>query len=197
MMPRVIKNGMKWMPSFCNVLFFSTSKKLRRAFEEETAKRNFLVFCAGPKFQPHFSSLSLNNKSKKSLDRPLVWHDKNLILVRVLSHSSSFIKTWVTGRFFFFLFDFFLSVCLSVCCAQIYDSNESDRKRLNHRLSFTSSCRNCWRIVTGCDGNPLFWRDRDAGSFFSWCSWLLEFGISCLVFYTCSRECIKRTDEDI
>ena len=36
------------------------------------------------------------------------------------------------------LVDFFLSVCLSVCCAQIYDSNESDRKRLNRRLSFTS-----------------------------------------------------------
>ncbi len=45
----------------------------------------------------------------------------------------------MTGRFFFFLLtSSSLSVCLSVCCAQIYDSNESDRKRLNRRLSFTS-----------------------------------------------------------
>lgn len=33
------------------------------------------------------------------------------------------------------LVDFFLSVCLSVCCAQIYDSNESDRKRLNRHAA--------------------------------------------------------------
>jgi hypothetical protein len=41
------------MPSFCNVLFFSTSKKLRRAFEEETAKRNFL-FVRDLNFNPIF-----------------------------------------------------------------------------------------------------------------------------------------------
>ena len=132
------------MPSFCNVLFFSTSKKLRREFltntDEETAKEIFLFFVRDLNFN-HFSSLSLNNKSKKRLWTDL-WHDKNLILVRVVSliflHKN--LSDW---PILLLLVDFFLSVCLSVCCAQIYDSNESDRKRLNRRLSFTSSCRNC------------------------------------------------------
>ena len=132
------------MPSFCNVLFFSTSKKLRREFltntDEETAKEIFLFFVRDLNFN-HFSSLSLNNKSKKRLWTDL-WHDKNLILVRVVSliflHKN--LSDW---PILLLLLDFFLSVCLSVCCAQIYDSNESDRKRLNRRLSFTSSCRNC------------------------------------------------------
>jgi len=64
------------MPSFCNVLFFSTSKKLRREFltntDEETEKEIFLFFVRDLNFTPLFSSLSLNNnKSKKSLDRNL------------------------------------------------------------------------------------------------------------------------------
>jgi len=58
------------MPSFCNVLFFSTSKKLRREFltntGEETSKNvrdlNFNHFLLSP---------NTLKKSKKSLDRDL------------------------------------------------------------------------------------------------------------------------------
>ena len=44
------------MPSFCNVLFFSTSKKLRREFltntDEETEKEIFLFFVRDLNFNP-------------------------------------------------------------------------------------------------------------------------------------------------
>ena len=88
------------MPSFCNVLFFSTSKKLRREFltntDEETAKEIFLFFVRDLNFTPFFLlSPSIIIKARRAWTAPLVWHDKNLILVchRVWSHSSSFIKT--------------------------------------------------------------------------------------------------------
>ena len=70
----------------------------------------------------------------------MVWHDKNLTLVCHTSVVSLIFlhKNLSDWPILLLLVDFFLSVCLSVCCAQIYDSNESDRKRLNRRLSFTS-----------------------------------------------------------
>ena len=70
----------------------------------------------------------------------MVVHDKNLthgchtsVVSLIFLHKN--LSDW---PILLLLVDFFLSVCLSVCCAQIYDSNESDRKRLNRRLSCTS-----------------------------------------------------------
>ena len=139
------------MPSFCNVLFFSTSKKLRREFltnTDEETKKKFSCFCARPKFHNHYFLLSpsIIIKARRAWTATFgFWHDKNLTLVCHTSMVSLIFlhKNLSDWPILLLLVDFFLSVCLSVCCAQIYDSNESDRKRLNRRLSFTSSCRNC------------------------------------------------------
>ena len=129
MMPRVIKNGMKWMPSFCNVLFFSTSKKLRREFltntGEETSKNvrdlNFNHFLLSP---------NTLKKSKKSLDRRptfgLAWQKFNtrtsvvslIFLHKNLSDWPILLPVWL------------LPLCLSVCllCADIRLKRERQKK---------------------------------------------------------------------